>query len=408
LGQDLSVLLDGQAFIGAEPEACALAAAPRLPQVELRPQGGSGTPAEVRLPARPVWVPPSRMAGTCRVTDLPPVLAASEPLRIEAEVTVVRRPDPDDEVDPRLLGRLSVVARQTDSGGKTLRADRLGPGTGRCSGSLVLDPGTTRVLVEVWADGCVVLSPTPIRLLRGGDDLGGLEALGHGLYQAGEAVVLLCGPMAALPRPAGQASALSWQRLGLLDDLCTAICAPGAALLPEKVLGQSWSRRPAVFRETVPESDSSGALSSVARFPALVRLLEMRPDAVLLLVGAADRRRGRPASETSRDLLFLAQAVSAARALPVLVALPPLPGVAAEESRQAALLCKELAWRLSIPVIDAHSGERLRALAGETFAGTFATPDGLVALAGPNDRGREWLYGLMDEAVADLRRSWRP
>jgi hypothetical protein len=367
--------------------------------VELRLPGSTAPVPEVRLPARRVWAVPTRVAGRCQVERLPVVLAAAERLEIEADVRFS-----GEEIDTRLLSGLVVSAHQLDAGGKTLRQDPLAAGRrqGLRRGALEVSPEAARVLVEVRAGGALLLPAVPIRVLRAGDDLGGLEAYGEGLSQAGERVVLACralGPLAPVgERPAGA----SWERLGVLDDLCTAVDAPGATLLPERVIGTSWPEPPAVFRETVSDAADGGTLPAVAKFAALQRLLEMRVEAVILSVGAADLRRGRPAREICQDLLFLAQATAAAGARPILLALPPLPGVPAAESRQAALLCKELAWRLEIPVIDAHSGELLNVLATDAFAATFSAAAGQVALAGPGDRGREWLYGLMDRALVDL------
>jgi len=383
-----------------DPKAAAegmLSPAPRLPAVELAlPEGTS-----LRLPARPVWAPPERRTGTCRLGDLPPVVAASAPLPLAVSVSLG-----DDEADPRLLSRTTVVARQTDAAGKTLSELPVGSGRpGSCQGDLALLPETARVMIEVRADGALLLPALPVRVLRGGDDLTGLRAAGDALFQAGERVVLACRPLTALPAPAGRVADGACERLGILDDLCATLDAPGAALLPERVLGQSWRPPPAVFRESLADGVGDGVLPGVAKFAALARLLEMRPDTLVLAVGAADLRRGRPAREVSRDLLFLAQAAAAAGARPVLLALPRLPGVPAAESREAAILCKELAWELRAAVIDAHSAERLDGLAANEFAGTFAVADGHIALAGPNDQGRQWLCNLLDRSLADLGRA---
>jgi hypothetical protein len=402
LPSDSAVWLDGQALdLALAGQACVYPA-PRLPSIELRLPGSTAPTADIRLPGRPVWAVPTRVAGRCQVGRLPVVLAAAERLEIEADVSFS-----EDGIDPRLLSRMVVSARQLDADGKTLRQETLGAGR-RSSlhiGSLELTPNAARVLVEVRASETLLLPAVPIRLRRGGDDLRGLEASGEALSQAGERAVLVCRPLEPL-RPVGKPPAgAGWQRLGILDDLCTAVEAPGANLLPERLIGKSWPAPPAVFRETVSANADGGVLPVVAKFAALQRLLEMRVEAIVLSVGAADLRRGRPARDLCQDLLFLAQASAAAGATPILLALPPLPEVAAADSRQAALLCKELAWRLEIPVIDAHSGERLQVLATEAFADTFSIAAGQVMLAGPSDRGREWLYGLMDRALADLEKA---
>lgn len=398
LPEEWAVSLDGQPWPPPQGGSCVLSAAPRLPRVEVRFRGGSGAARGISLPARAVWVPPVRAAGVCRVHELPVVLAAAETLQFEAEVSFA-----GEDLDERVLSRLEVIARQEDAGGKPIAETGLGQGAGRRPAAVPLAERAARVLITVRAGGIPVLPPVPIRVLHAGDDLRGLEARGRGLFQGGENAVLACRPLERVAPAHGWPGSADWQRLGILDDLCTPVEAPGASLLPEQVFGQAWGRKPALLRETVPEADRTGTLPAAARFPALARLLDLRPDAVLLVTGGPDLRSGRTAGDLCRDLLFLAQAVAASGAVPVLVALPPLPGVAPALSREAALRCKELAWRLGVPAVDAYSGERLAVLAGETFADTFVTPEGHVPLAGPNDRGREWLYGLLDRAVADLR-----
>ncbi len=401
LPPEVTVLLDGQPLDLSTAEQGYVVPGPRLPSVDLRLPTAAASALAVHLPARPIWAVPTRVSGRCQVGPLPAVLAAAERLEIVAAVSFA-----EEGIDPRLLRRMAVRARQLDAGGQTLRQDALADGTpgGARVGALELSPTVARLVVEVRAAETLLLPAVVIRVLRAGDNLRGLEASGETLSQAGERVVLHCGPLQPLPVPGQGSAGTRWERLGVLDDLCTAVDAPGATLLPERVIGTSWAKPPAVFRETVGAAADQGTLPAVARFAALQRLLEMRVEAVVLCVGAADLRRGRPAREICQDLLFLAQAVAAAGARPILLALPPLPGVPAAESRQAALLCKELAWGLQTPVIDAHSGERLSVLATDAFADTF-TAAGPVALAGPNDRGREWLYGLMDRAITDLGKS---
>jgi hypothetical protein len=405
LPPDAVIALDGQALDPTRAGQGCLVPAPRLPAVDLRLPGSSAPPLEVRLPARPVWVLPARTAGRCQVAGVPAVLAAAEPLTVEAEVGF-----PGADLDPRLLSGVSVSARQVDAGGKTLRQQSLGTGggPGRHTAALELAPNAARVLVEACAGGALLAPAVPIRVLHAGSDLRGLEAWGQGLAQAGDRVVLSCRPLEPLRPDRQRPPRASWTRLGIVDDLCTIVDAPGASLLPERVIGKAWPEPPVIFRESIRADADAGALPTVAKFAALQHLLEMRLDAVILSVGAADLRRGRTGREISQDLLFMAQATAAAGTVPVLLALPPLPGVPPETSRQAALLCKELAWQLDIPVIDAHSGEHLNVLPTETFADTFSAAAGQVALSGPGDRGREWLYGLMDRAIVDLGKARGP
>ena len=404
LPTEVQVLLDGTPWTAGTPSRSLFVPAPNLPTITLK---GPADSPEVRLPARRVAAAPQRLAGHCRLGALPTVVAAAEPLPLTASVTFASFRDPAQELDPRLLRQLEVVARQADNGGQTLREDSLALGRpGTYAGEVALRTETTRVLVEVRLSGLRLLPPATVRVLRASADLAGLEARGDALFQAGERVVLACRPLGLLgggetartpPRP--------WERLALLDDLCATVDAPGARLLPERAIGQHWQPQLIVFRESSGEGIDTGTRPEVARLPALVRLLEMRPEAVMLAVGAADLRAGRPPRDLCRDLLFMAQAVSAAGACPILVALPGLPEVPAEESRRAALLCMELAWRLSVPVMDANSGERLDLLGGQTFAETFAVSEGQLALAGPNDRGRQWLCALMEQTIVAAQKA---
>lgn len=398
LPDGLSVALAG---VRLDPTVAAegvLTAAPWLPAAELVPLPRTAAAEAIRFPARPVCVGPERLRGSCRVGDLPVVVAASAPLPLDVTVSLG-----EEGPDPRLLARTTVLARQTDAAGKTLSETPIGSGRpGACRGDVVFLPGAAAVMIEARVDGALLLPAIPVRLRRAGDDLRGLTAAGEGLFQSGERVILACRPLVTLPTTPPRLAAGSGERLGILDDVCATLDAPGAELLPERVLGQSWRQPPVVFRESLTDGVGDGAVPSVAKFAALARLLEMRPDTLILAVGASDLRRGRTAREICRDLLFLAQAAAAAGAMPVLLALPELPGVAAAESREAAILCKELSWQLGIGVIDAHSAERLDGLAAGNFAGTFAIAEGRIPLAGPNDQGREWLCGVMDRALADL------
>ncbi|NLF17486.1 MAG: hypothetical protein GX595_09530 [Lentisphaerae bacterium] len=368
---------------------------PWLPAFEAVLPAEAPAATAVRLPGRPAWGSPLRLRATCQIDTLPPVLAASSPLPLQVTVTVG-----DDDSDERLRAVTRVLARQVNAAGESLSESTIGAGRpGVCRGEVVLHPEAVRLSLEVRAGGALLTPAQVVRVVRSDAGLSGLRAAGVSLFQEGERAVLVCQPLRALPpgptEPAG--------RLGLLDDICAILETPGASLLPERLVGQSWTPPALVLRESLSDGVGDGVLPGVEKFAALARLLEMRPDTVVLAVGAADLRRGRPVAEVCRDLLFLAQACAAAGARPVLLALPELPGVPPATSRQAALLCKELAWRLGCAVIDAHSAERRGGLAGEAFAATFSVAGGRIALAGPNDRGREWLCQLMDRALADLQ-----
>jgi len=67
---------------------------------------------------------------------------------------------------------------------------------------------------------------------------------------------------------------------------------------------------------------------------------------------------GLPAEDLCLHLLFLAQATQAAGAVPVLMTLPPVPGIPRSDLRKAALLTMELAYSLGLPVIDAYSAAK--------------------------------------------------
>ncbi|MBN2449867.1 MAG: hypothetical protein JXR77_05730 [Lentisphaeria bacterium] len=396
-------------FSGAEVRGTAAAgdlllATARLPGAVVRVEGGGEGAGTLRFPPRPLWLNARRVHGSLRLGAGPAVIAASGPLRMSLELSLAG------DVEPALVGRLGVVGVLLDRSGKEVGSVPIASGRlGRMEAAVPVDASPARIRFDVSAEGIPLVRSAYLTVLRPGNDLDGLTAAGESLFLGGERVVLACRPLEPLPSVGGMAGAEGLPlRIGILDDFLTTQDAPGAMLLPEQTLGRDWPVPPAVFRESVVSAGEGGVRADVDLFRAFARLLELRPDVVVLAAGAADARRGRRPEEVCQRLLFLAQASAAAGADPVLVALPGLPAVPVPFSKRNALLCKELAWHLRTAVVDAHSRDLLDHGRSDSFLDQFATPGRRLPLSVPNDQGRRWLYALLDETVAERSRTGMP
>jgi hypothetical protein len=87
--------------------------------------------------------------------------------------------------------------------------------------------------------------------------------------------------------------------------------------------------------------------------------------------------------------------------MPVLVTVPPLPGIDRDRTRKAALLTKELGFRLGVPVVDTYSRTVRETGAAPGFETRFVLSDGSATLATPDNAGREWLRDQVEAALAE-------
>ena len=152
-------------------------------------------------------------------------------------------------------------------------------------------------------------------------------------------------------------------------------------------------------------SVQQGAAQEWRKFSCLGPALAEDAQVVLWAVGVNELRAGLRAEDICLHLLFLAQAAHAAGALPVLMTLPPIPGLPAAELRRTALLTKELAYKLGTPVVDAYSAAKIKGTSSGCFDGFFLGRNNIVSLVAPNDTGRKWLCQLVAGRLRTVLRS---
>ncbi|MCK5805841.1 MAG: hypothetical protein KAI66_23620 [Lentisphaeria bacterium] len=247
--------------------------------------------------------------------------------------------------------------------------------------------------LDCLLDGLPLNSPLAILLVRPSDKtVLDLQARGKGLYVDGQRAVAVCAPRRPPPpRPGGSPR----MRLAILDDFWAVRAGPEATLLPESWLGHTLGH--AVIRIDTEASATQGAAPTLHKIQGLQKIIQQKPTTALLAVGGIDLRTGKKPKLLCRELMFLAQALSANGVRPIFMALPTLPGVSADTTRLAALLTKELALSLQMPVIDAFSNERMNGFGGRAFRQAFRAKGGTIWLDTPNDRGRLWLCELVKE-----------
>ena len=208
------------------------------------PAATEGAPS-IAFPARSFWQPGQRVFGSVRLGRLPLVVAADDPVQIEAEVTFSA------PLGKVLLEQVRLQAVQESASGQALTTDAVGSGrAGVFRAPLRLHPEAVRVRFEVDAAGIPLLRPVGLRVCRPDGALSGLEAAGEALFHGGERVLLVCRPLRPLPSRSRRSGPALPPRLGILDDFVAVADAPGASLLPERRVGRNWEPAPWVCRES--------------------------------------------------------------------------------------------------------------------------------------------------------------
>lgn len=374
-------------LVGGKKVAEAWVRTPFLPPVRV-PFGDD----ELEFPTRQGWVAPTTFEVDVRLEEGPAVLSADQAFPAEVCLELL------DHLEEHAAARLRLDWHLLGPDGQSLRSgslpldsERLGVAT---PFAIPLDANARTVEIRTRIDGLDVARRRGFRILRPADSLANLHALGRSLFLGTERAVLVCDPLAPLPAPPPSARR-GKPHLVVLDDFWATVSGPEASLRPETLLAGNSAY--AVFR--LPLGRDRGAAAELRKFALLPPLLDRGAEAALLALGREDLQAGADPRELSRHLLFMAQAAQAHGIRPSLMALPSLPGVPAEHSREAALLVKELGMRLGIPVVDAFSAERLGHFDGP-FATYFATADGGVTLTTPNDAGRRLLADLVRQVLS--------
>ncbi|OGV76793.1 MAG: hypothetical protein A3K19_17485 [Lentisphaerae bacterium RIFOXYB12_FULL_65_16] len=378
-----------------------------LPALSLT-RTAAGAATEFNLPPRRIWLPPALIRAELSVRHLPTVLPADRPLCADIEAAL------PGENAAQLVPLVLLRQTQKDAAGNVLDRQTvpLPKDTGRLPLNLTLNEKVARVELDLAVQDTPLLPPVCVRLIRPGDDLGGLQALQRSLRTDGDHAVLLSNPLAPLlPAPpstrTGQppANTAETRTVAILDDFWAISTGPDADLLPEQCLSKPGTN--AVTRFSVFDG-TDGAVGELRKFAVLPRALAVHPTVLVCAVGACELRAAMKPEEMALHLLFLAQAAHAAGAVPVLVTLPPLPGIDRHDIRLAALLTKELAFRLGIPVVDTYSRTVQENGDAPGFEARFLQAGGGCSLATPDNAGREWLCRQVEAALAAATENTSP
>ncbi|NOY80385.1 MAG: hypothetical protein GXP31_05190 [Kiritimatiellaeota bacterium] len=382
------------------PVSCMLFPGCKLPSLTLTAQDEAGARATVSLPGHTIWGPVRLAAPVLELRNLPAVLPPDAPLTASCAVLDVPPP-----LAPAFARSDAVRWETRDSSDQPLSSGTVpleSPDHG--IRSLRVPLGGARLLVlHLEAGGAVpAVRPVIVELLRPDRPVPPLILRGNRLFADGVPAVLrpLANP-ANREQPRGVHSPSRSTRLAVVDDFWAVASAPDALVRPETGLTELLGVP--VDYYGVDSPDLVGSVRRLRKFALLAPATAKQGSAVLWAVGAADLKAGRRPVELCLDLLFLAEAVQAAGCTPVLCTLPPIPGVEPATIREAALLIKELAFKLRVPVVDFYS-KALLDYPGSTrnFSSTFRTFDGRIGLRTPNDRTRIWLTRVTADTLKSV------
>ncbi len=224
-----------------------------------------------------------------------------------------------------------------------------------------------------------------------------LEPKGRMLFYNGSPAVLRCQPLAQIAVP-GKQKKSEPLRVAVVEDFWAGDVAPDADIQPQDWLARSGYTN--VEWISCRKKSIMGAAEYLQIFALLDEVLMRDPQVIIWALGQEALSRGKRPEEFCLQLLFLAQVSQGAGALPVFFTLPRLPNIPAAISRQTALLSKELAYKLQIPVVDVYSKTLLSNHSAD-FTQYFYSYDGKFALQTPNNRGRILLTRLLTEDLLD-------
>ncbi len=146
---------------------------------------------------------------------------------------------------------------------------------------------------------------------------------------------------------------------------------------------------------------AAGALAKahpvLAKYHALARVLQAKPDLVLWAVGMQDAKAGVDLRDYRSQLLFLVNACRRRKLPVILVALPPDGRLPRAKMRAYALLVKELGAECKVPVADLYSASRQRGGIAEFWQ--LGKNSGGLRSAVPNAAGRRWFCQELNRAL---------
>lgn len=371
-----------------------------LPDLLLTVTDELGYTERIGQPRRLVWGPVALVDADIELIEHTWMLAAGEDLEVRYRVT-----GPDESALEGLRGSLAVHTALLNLKGEAISetaAPAPGPGeTARLSVALPRDTAVVKLSYRAFGKSDLA-RPLSLQIVRPTTTDGTIEGRGGRLLWNGSPAAFVADPMRGpLPPVARKAEEPGGPRVVIADDFIATSSGPDAGVLPETWLMKSGFGQ--VRRVGTEAPTMAGTADELRKFVLLGGIEGQGTPVVVWAVGAADLRRGVKPPELCKQLLFLLQATRARGGSPLLVALPPLPGVAPALVRESALLTKELAMTTGTPVVDAYSRSILDRERIGRFPSLFASYDRRIGLPTPNNRGRVWLYRLIENSAGQGR-----
>ena len=254
--------------------------------------------------------------------------------------------------------------------------------------SLPVADDTAAIVFTPDFAGVAPFPPVTVKILRSKDATANITAQGTALYENGNSdacrVAFIMDPLPDTP-PETTASAYP-DSLFILDDFIATANAPQANILPETLLTEYFQHTPLTQITHAAVHCPPGTDDFIAIPANLSAMTGLKPKTALLAIGYEPLKAGLSPLDATDQILFAAQACQAHGIQPIFVTLPPLPEIAAETSRLAALYLKELALRTNTPVIDLYA----QAMIEHVNTGEWRLADS-ITIPTLNNTGRIWV-----------------
>ena len=386
---------------------------------------------EYRFPARRRLVLSKQIFIRPRVTNAPNVLPFGKGLELDVAIEAANEADTvlkfaDASISYRDWGRVLDMppSVQPIDGKRRLLFKALPMDAFQKEGGKL--PTAMDVNISFFSGRLPMAAPATVALIHPEDDaVTELTASGVRLYHGDTPATLVCSrlpkaPLAARRRlldndgivklqpPNGPLelrrkvlgddglSKLQLLRCLLLDSFTEDLFAPNASVPLDGLLAKHLDGVAEVGGITVGRQEGTSA--NVTMLASFGKLVASKPDMAVLLNGAAVAKGFGTPMEATAASLFMAQACIAHGILPVLVAMPPLPGVEAAAIREEALYLKEMATAMGVPIVDFYSKD----VNGTANARQWYNANVKCTTATPYDTAREWLAAQLAAEIKQI------
>ena len=318
------------------------------------------------------------------VGDLTPLVRHGDSLKGDIRVQWPESIPPD----IRNLLKFNVQQKKQDGSQSVPSAELAADATETFPFILSVAEDTAVIVFTPDFAGVAPFPPVTIKILRSKDATTNITAQGTALYENGNSdacrVAFIMDPLPDTPSEA--VSTAYPESLFILDDFIATANAPQANVLPETLMAEYFQHTPLTQITHASVHCPPGTDDFIAIPANLSTMIGLKPKAALLAIGYEPLKAGLSPLDATDQILFASQACRANGIQPIFVTLPPLPEIAAETSRLAALYLKELALRTNTPVIDLYA----QAMIEHVNTGEWRLADS-ITIPTLNNTGRIWV-----------------